>query len=150
MLMELIPLIGGGVFGAVVKLFSMSMDNKAKQHEMLIQMHQKRQASIDAVNEVAGSNVYFAWTRRVLAIAVTAMVGSLIFLPYADPDITVNVANEVVSGRSYLFGLIDTRRTVEVWTQLNGIVFHPIAGNAFLTIIGVYFGASICDSGRRR
>lgn len=143
MLLELIPLIGGGIFGAVVKLISISMENKRNQNEMLINLHKKRQESIDSVNETANQNEGFAWTRRALALAVTAMLAALIFLPYIDPSIPVNIMTEVTTGGQYLFGLIDTTVTKEVWLQLSGIVFHPVVGDAFLAIIGAYFGSSI-------
>lgn len=143
MLMDLIPLVGGGIFGAGVKLFSLSMENKRNQTEMLIKMNQKRQEAVNDVNEMAANNGFFAWTRRVLAISVTLMIASLIFLPYLNPNIPVNIMTTSTEGGSYLFGLIDTKVTQEVWIQLKGIVFHPVVGDAFLSVIGAYFGASI-------
>lgn len=143
MIMDLIPLIGGGVFGAVVKLFSLSMENKRQQTDMLISLNQTKQKSIDSVNQVAENNPWFAWTRRVLALSVTLMLGSLIFLPFLNPNIPINIMTTTTDGGSYLFGLIDTKTSKEIWVQLKGIVFHPVVADAFLAIIGAYFGASI-------
>lgn len=147
MLTDLIPMIGGGVFGAAVKLFSLSMENKRRQQEMIIQMNQKRQDAINDVNTVASNNGFFAWTRRVLALSVTLMIAALIFLPYLNPNIPVNIMTTATEGGSYLFGLVDTKVTHEVWIQLKGIVFHPVVGDAFLSVIGAYFGASIAGRG---
>lgn len=145
MLLELLPLIGGGIFGAVVKLISISMENKRNQNEMLINLHKVQQDAHNDANDHAANNQWFAWTRRALALAVTAMLASLIFLPFLDPTIPVNIMTEVTHGGSYLFGLIDTKVTEEVWLQLQGIVFHPVVGDAFLAIIGAYFGSSIAS-----
>lgn len=143
MLMDLLPLIGGGIFGAVVKLFSMSMENKRRQNEMLISSLQAKQKAINDVNEHAANNEYFAWTRRIIALSVTAMIGALIFLPYLNPDMTVNMMTTATDGGTYLFGLFDTKVTKDVWVQLQGVVFHPILASSYQAIVGCYFGASI-------
>lgn len=143
---ELIPLIGGGIFGAVVKLFAMSMENKKRQNEMLISTIQAKSKTVAEVNEVAANNPFFAWTRRVIALSLTAMIGALIFLPYLNPNIPVNVIANATEGGSYLFGLIDTKVTQQTWIQLKGVVFHPVVGDAFLAVIGCYFGQSAASA----
>jgi len=140
MLTEILPLVGGGIFGAVVKLLSMGMQNKAEERKEMFQAFAARQGAIDKVNEVASSNSAFAFTRRVIALSITAVIVLLALAPVAQP---VNVLQEVQTGGSYLFGLIDTTQIKQQWVQLEGSVVLPVIIPSFQAIIGAYFGASI-------
>lgn len=140
MLTEILPLIGGGIFGAVVKLLSMGMQNKAEERKAMFDAFSARQGAIDKVNEVASSNSYFAFTRRVIALSITAVIVLLALAPIAQP---VNVLQEIQTGGSYLFGLIDTTQITQKWVQLEGSVVLPVIIPSFQAIIGAYFGASI-------
>ena len=140
MLTEILPLVGGGIFGAVVKLLSMGMQNKAEERKEMFQAFSARQGAIDKVNEVASSNSAFAFTRRVIALSITAVIVMLALAPIAQP---VNVLQEVQTGGSYLFGLIDTTQIKQQWVQLEGSVVLPVIIPSFQAIIGAYFGASI-------
>ena len=140
MLTEILPLVGGGIFGAVVKLLSMGMQNKAEERKEMFQAFSARQGAIDKVNEVASSNSAFAFTRRVIALSITAVIVMLALAPIAQP---VNVLQEIQTGGSYLFGLIDTTQIKQQWVQLEGSVVLPVIIPSFQAIIGAYFGASI-------
>lgn len=140
MLTEILPLIGGGVFGAVVKLFSMSMQNKADERKATLDALAARQNNINTVNEVASNNSYFAFTRRVIALSITSVIVLLALFPIVQP---INVLQEVQTGGSYLFGLIDTTQVEQKWVQLQGSVVLPVIIPSFQAIIGAYFGASI-------
>jgi hypothetical protein len=140
MLTEILPLVGGGIFGAVVKLLSMGMQNKAEERKEMFQAFAARQGAIEKVNEVASSNSYFAFTRRVIALSITAVIVMLALAPIAQP---VNVLQEIQTGGSYLFGLIDTTQIKQQWVQLEGSVVLPVIIPSFQAIIGAYFGASI-------
>jgi hypothetical protein len=140
MLTEILPLVGGGIFGAVVKLFSMGMQNKADERKAMFDAFSARQGAIDKVNEVASSNSYFAFTRRVIALSVTAVIVLLALFPIVQP---INVLQEIQTGGSYLFGLIDTTQVEQKWVQLQGSVVLPVIIPSFQAIIGAYFGASI-------
>ena len=140
MLTEILPLIGGGIFGAVVKLLSMGMQNKADERKAMFDAFSARQGAIDKVNEVAASNSYFAFTRRVIALSITSVIVLLALFPIVQP---INVLQEVQTGGSYLFGLIDTTQIEQKWVQLQGSVVLPVIIPSFQAIIGAYFGASI-------
>lgn len=140
MLTEILPLVGGGIFGAVVKLFSMGMQNKADERKAMFDAFSARQGAVDKVNEVASSNSYFAFTRRVIALSVTAVIVLLALFPIVQP---INVLQEIQTGGSYLFGLIDTTQVEQKWVQLQGSVVLPVIIPSFQAIIGAYFGASI-------
>ena len=140
MLTEILPLVGGGIFGAVVKLLSMGMQNKADERKAMFDAFSARQGAIDKVNEVASSNSYFAFTRRIIALSVTAVIVLLALFPIVQP---INVLQEIQTGGSYLFGLIDTTQVEQKWVQLQGSVVLPVIIPSFQAIIGAYFGASI-------
>lgn len=140
MLTEILPLIGGGIFGAIVKLFSMSMQNKAEERKATLDALSARQDNINQVNKVASNNNYFAFTRRVIALSITSVIVLLALFPIVQP---INVLQEVQTGGSYLFGLIDTTQIEQKWVQLQGSVVLPVIVPSFQAIIGAYFGASI-------
>jgi len=140
MLMDLLPLIGGGLFGAVVKLISMNMQNKAEERKAMFQAFSTRQGAINSVNEMASTNSGFAFTRRIIALSITAIIVIVAIFPPLQP---VNVIQEIHTGGSYLFGLIDTTTVRQEWVQLKGSVVLPVIIPSFQAIIGAYFGASI-------
>lgn len=140
MITEILPLVGGGIFGAVVKLLSMGMQNKAEERKAMFDAFAARQGAIDKVNDTASTNSYFAFTRRVIALSVTAVIVLLALFPIVQP---INVLQEVQTGGSYLFGLIDTTQVEQKWVQLQGSVVLPVIIPSFQAIIGAYFGASI-------
>jgi hypothetical protein len=140
MITEILPLVGGGIFGAVVKLLSMGMQNKAEERKAMFDAFSARQGAIDKVNEVASTNSYFAFTRRIIALSVTAVIVLLALFPIVQP---INVLQEIQTGGSYLFGLIDTTQVEQKWVQLQGSVVLPVIIPSFQAIIGAYFGASI-------
>jgi len=141
-MLELLPLIGGGIFGAVVKLFSMSMQNKADLHKQTMEAFSARDKQVQHLNETASTNKGFSFTRRVIALAITSIIVVIALVPYSDG---INVMTEVTTGSSYLFGLVDTRETQEVWHTLKGLVVLPVVSSSFQAIVGAYFGASIAS-----
>jgi len=143
MLMEILPLVGGGVFGALVKLLSMGMQNKADERKAMFQAFSKQQESINAANEMAANNSSFAFTRRIIALSITFIIVLIAVFPLSQP---VNVIQEIQTGGSYLFGLVDTTSIKQEWVQLQGSVVLPVVIPSFQAIIGAYFGASIAGN----
>ena len=140
MLTELLPLIGGGLFGAIVKLISIGMQNKADERKEMFQAFRAQQGSIDSANKQAETNSGFAFTRRIIALSITAIIVLVAVAPIMQP---VNVLQEIQTGGSYLFGLIDTTNVKQEWVQLHGSVVLPVVIPSFQAIVGAYFGASI-------
>ena len=143
MLTELLPLIGGGLFGAIVKLISIGMQNKAEERKEMFQAFKAQQGSIDSANKQAETNSGFAFTRRVIALSITAIIVLVAVAPIMQP---VNVLQEITTGGSYLFGLIDTTNVKQEWVQLRGSVVLPVVIPSFQAIVGAYFGASIAGA----
>ena len=143
MLMQILPLIGGGIFGALVKLLSMGMQNKVDERKAMYDAFKGRQEAISSVNNTASQNSGFAFTRRVIALSITAIVVVIALYPMAQP---INVMQEIETGSRHLFGLLDTRKITQQWVQLEGSVVLPVIIPSFQAIIGAYFGASIASS----
>lgn len=139
-MLELLPLIGGGIFGAVVKLISLGMQGKAEERRAMFQALNKQQENYTTTNAVASENKGFAFTRRIIALAVTLIIVLLAIYPFTSQ---INVMQEVQTGGRYLFGLIDTSKIKQEWVQLEGNVVLPVIIPSFQAIIGAYFGASI-------
>lgn len=139
-MLELLPLIGGGIFGAVVKLISLGMQGKAEERRAMFQALNKQQENYTATNAVVSENKGFAFTRRIIALAVTLIIVLLAIYPFTSQ---INVMQEVQTGGRYLFGLIDTSKIKQEWVQLEGSVVLPVIIPSFQAIIGAYFGASI-------
>lgn len=139
-MLELLPLIGGGIFGAVVKLISLGMQGKAEERRAMFQALNKQQENYTVTNAVASENKGFAFTRRIIALAVTLIIVLLAIYPFTSQ---INVMQEVQTGGRYLFGLIDTSKIKQEWVQLEGSVVLPVIIPSFQAIIGAYFGASI-------
>ena len=143
MLMQILPLIGGGIFGALVKLLSMGMQNKVDERKAMYDAFKGRQEAITSVNNTASQNYGFAFTRRVIALSITAIVVVIALYPLAQP---INVMQEIETGSRHLFGLLDTRKITQQWVQLEGSVVLPVIIPSFQAIIGAYFGDSIASS----
>lgn len=140
MLTEILPLIGGGLFGAAVRLISLNMQNKAEERKYMFNAFAAQNKAHSSANEQANKNSGFAFTRRIIALSITLVIVLLAVSPLVQP---INVLQEVQTGGSYLFGLIDTTQVKQEWVQLRGSVVLPVIIPSFQAIIGAYFGASI-------
>ncbi|MEO1942857.1 MAG: hypothetical protein ABGY11_01020 [Candidatus Thioglobus sp.] len=142
MFATILPLIGGGIFGAIVKLISLSMQNKANEKKAMFDAFSARQGSISEANKFATSHKAFAFTRRIIALSITAVIVVVALYPMSQP---INVLQEIQHGGEFLFGFINTRTTSQEWVQLTGSVILPVIMPSFQAIVGAYFGASIAD-----
>jgi len=145
-LIQLLPLIGGGVFGAVTKLISMKAQNKKEEQQMMMALLSKQKEAISEVNNLAVKNQGFSFARRTIAFSITAIIVIIAIIPLFVETFPINVLEKVTTGGEYIFGLIDTRETHETWVKLKGAVLVKEVGLSFQAIIGAYFGASIAGS----
>lgn len=142
MLVTLLPLIGGGVFGAVLKLMSNSQQIRGDYNRDMFKAFTAQQGSVNSANDMARSSVGFAWTRRFIVVAVTSVIVASFWMS------PVNVPIEVTSGASYLFGLIDTTITNTTFVPLEGHTVLPVIMPTFQAIVGLYMGSSIVGTVR--
>ena len=137
LLTNILPLIGGGVFGAMIRLWANAQQAKADAHKRTMEALTTRAGINNDVNQMAKESKGFAWTRRFIVVAVTSVVVGAFWL--TSP---ITVPLDIVTGGSYLFGLIDTTVHETVYETIEGgRVILPILLPSFQTIIGVYIGA---------
>lgn len=138
MISEILPLIGGGFFGALFKLYSLKMHMDDERQKALINIQAKTTDSVQQDIAKGGS----PWIRRIIAIAITLTVCYIATYPIFQP---VNVMVDHTVGSKMLFGLIDTTHIEHQWQALRGSVVLPALMPSFECIIGAYFGANIVD-----
>ena len=131
--MELITMGGGALMGGVFKFMDQAQKAKAEQQKMLMQMNQQKadianqeresaSKSADAAANRVGNDPFAKLTRRIFVLSMVglgawAMVGGLTGL-----DIIVPITQEV--GGSYLFGIVDTTKTVTEFVRLENALVH--------------------------
>lgn len=143
MSIEILSMIGSGVFGSIVKLFSISMQHKAEQQKSLIETLKAVANVNNQVAETVNSNEKMQVTRMVIVMVILSIIAGMFFIPIFYPNTTMQVMTEVTTGGSYLFGLIDTRETKEVWHELKGAVVYQDIRIAMHIILGAYIGQSL-------
>ncbi len=136
LLTNLLPLIGGGIFGAVLKLWANAQQAKADYNKQMFHaIKGDRQERTEIRNNPSKG---FAWTRRFIVLAVTSVIIGAFWI---EGGVTVPI--EVTEGATYLFGLIDTRTTETIYEVLeDGRVVLPVMMPSFQAIIGFYLGQS--------
>ena len=131
--MELITMAGGAAMGGLFKFMDQAQKNKQKQMEMMMKDRQQQadlknadresaSKSADAAANRVGNDPFSKLTRRIfvlsmLALGAWAMMGALTGL-----DIVVPVTTE--TGGSYLFGIIDTTKTVTEYLRFENAIVH--------------------------
>ena len=149
---ELLTMGGGALMGGLFKFMDNAQKNKQKQQEMLMKMNQQKSdlanadresatASANAAANRVGNDPFAKLTRRIfvlsmVALGAWAMVGALTGL-----DIVVPV--ETTTGGSYLFGIVDTTKTVTEYLRFeNAIVQFEWLKISILAAGSFYLGKS--------
>ena len=130
---ELITMGGGALMGGVFKFIDNAQKAKAEQMKMMMADRQQKadianqeresaSKSADAAANRVGNDPFAKLTRRIfvlsmVALGAWAMVGGLTGL-----DIIVPITQEV--GGSYLFGIVDTQKTVTEFVRLENALVH--------------------------
>lgn len=130
---ELITMGGGALMGGVFKFIDNAQKAKAEQMKMMMADRQQKadianqeresaSKSADAAANRVGNDPFAKLTRRIfvlsmVALGAWAMVGGLTGL-----DIIVPITQEV--GGSYLFGIVDTSKTVTEFIRLENALVH--------------------------
>ena len=132
-------MLGGGVFGAFLKIWKQSSENR---HERMLAGMKIDQLNAKLISEARQNNEKgFSWTRRVIAISCVLVI---VILPkvaaFFNPEIAIWVSAEVLDP-GFMFFTED--KTITEWNRLTGIVITPMDNMMVSAIIGMYFGASI-------
>ena len=131
--LELITMLFSTILGGVMSIWGQSNKNKAEHQKALV-------GAVSQAREHGKTDVHFAWTRRIIALAA---VFSIIVLPKVVavwyPEVSVVVGYTEVTGgfREWLFG---TQESIQ-WRSAYGFVITPLDTHIVSAIVGLYFGA---------
>ena len=132
---ELITMLGSGLFSGLMTMWAQSQKAKAEQFDRLIGGLTKQ---YDNQVTQLKADPGFSFTRRVIAFIIVLGAMLAIFLPSL---VGVPTLIELTSSSEGLFGLFsDTTTTYET---VNAFVTPEWLKHAMLSIVGLYFGNSI-------
>ena len=137
--LEIITTLVSAVLSAYIKYKSKQLDAKQAETEMAI----KRDEQMHKLRTIKQSG--FQWTRRVIAIA---SIFSIVVLPklavlFGWTDVTVTFGWTEMQGW-WIFAQEGWE-----WKTVEGMVITPLDTHVVSAIVGLYFGGSLVDHGRR-
>lgn len=149
---EVLTMAGGAAMGGLFKFMDNAQKNKQKQMEMMMkdrqQLHDQKMEdrestskSADAAAQRVGSDPFAKMTRRIFVLSMVAMGAWAMIAGLTGLDIVVPVTQEV--GGSYLFGIIDTTKTVTEYLRFeNAVVEFEWLKISLLAAGSFYLGKS--------
>ena len=149
---EVLTMAGGAAMGGLFKFMDNAQKNKQKQMEMMMkdrqQLHDQKMEdrestskSADAAAQRVGSDPFAKMTRRMFVLSMVAMGAWAMIAGLTGLDIVVPVTQEV--GGSYLFGIIDTTKTVTEYLRFeNAVVEFEWLKISLLAAGSFYLGKS--------
>lgn len=140
---ELLTMLGSGLLSGFLTIWSQSI--KAKQATFHMAVQRYKAESEERAEIRSNTNTAFVFTRRTLAImAMFAVVVWPKIVAVFWPDIHVTVGyTEFHPG--WLFGLLPSSQAI-AWKEAHGLVLTPLDTNLMASIVGLYFGGSICKN----
>ena len=140
---ELVTMLGSGLMGGLMSLWSASIKAKQAQHTMAIEALKATAGAVDQARRYNGGG--FQFTRRIIALsAVFAVIVWPKLVPVLWPDMIVTVGYTVWNP-GFLF--FEGSNSV-VWQEAKGLVLTPLDTHLMSAIIGLYFGASVVRNAR--
>ncbi len=135
---ELVTLLGSGLMGGIMSLWSQSIKSKQATHVMAIEALKAQAGATDKARRYSNSG--FQFTRRVITLAaVFAIIVWPKLVPVLWPELIVTVGYTVWNP-GFLF--FEGSNEV-VWQTAKGLVLTPLDTHLMSAIIGLYFGASV-------
>lgn len=141
--LELITMLGSGLMGGVMSMWSQSMKAKQDAFQRAIDGLSAQSEATDLARRY--ENKGFQVTRRIIALAA---VGAIVVWPKVVtvfwPDIQVTVGYTAWSP-----GFLFFEGSEEVkWQVVKGLVLTPLDTHLLSAITGLYFGASIVKNAK--
>jgi len=149
---EVLTMAGGAAMGGLFKFMDQAQKNKQAQMEMMMKDRQQRHEhkladresaskSADAAAARVGNDPFAKMTRRIFVLSMVAMGAWAMVAGLTGLDIVVPVTTQV--GGSYLFGIIDTTKTVTEYLRFeNAVVEFEWLKISLLAAGSFYLGKS--------
>ncbi|MQB00187.1 MAG: hypothetical protein GEU78_07835 [Actinobacteria bacterium] len=136
--LELLTLLGSGIMGGVMSLWSQSIKARQAEHIMALEALKAKAEAVDQARRY--SNPGFQFTRRIIALtAVFAVVLLPKLVAVFMPETSVTVGwTEWSPGFLFFEGSNEV-----AWKTAKGLVITPLDTHLLGAITGLYFGASI-------
>lgn len=134
----------GGVsflLGAVSKIFMMRMEMKHEEQKALM----AKAGIVHEARKFGLKDAKFSWTRRTIALCLTAavlspvwgpLIGDLLGIPIAIAIPAIDTENVKV-----LFGLFSYTDTVTAYKHITTMTYLPEYNYYFTSVLGLYMGA---------
>ncbi|MDB2362162.1 hypothetical protein N9V65_01775 [Flavobacteriales bacterium] len=141
--LELITMLGSGLMGGVMTLWSQSMKAKQDAFQRAIDGLSAQSKATDMARRY--ENKGFQVTRRIIALsAVGAVIVWPKIVPVFWPDMQV-VVGYTAWNPGFLF--FEGEETTK-WEAMKGLVLTPLDTHLVSAIVGLYFGASIVKNAK--
>jgi hypothetical protein len=149
---EVLTMAGGAAMGGLFKFMDQAQKNKQAQMEMMMKDRQQKadirnadresaSKSADDAAKRVGNDPFAKMTRRIFVLSMVAMGAWAMLAGLTGLDIVVPVSKEV--GGSYLFGIIDTSKTVTEYLRFeNAVVEFEWLKISLLAAGSFYLGKS--------
>jgi len=142
--LELITMLGSGLMGGVMTLWSQSMKAKQDAFQRAIDGLSAQSQATDMARRY--ENKGFQVTRRIIALsAVGAVIVWPKIVPIFWPDVPV-IVGWTEWNPGFLF--ITEGKEATVWQTMKGLVLTPLDTHLVSAIVGLYFGASIVKNAK--
>ena len=141
--LELITMLGSGLLGGLMTLWSQSMKSKQEAFQRAIDGLAAQSKATDMARRY--ENHGFQVTRRIIALsAIGAIIVWPKVVPIFWPEIQVVVGwTQWNPGFLFFGGSEET-----VWKTMTGLVLTPLDTHLVSAIVGLYFGASIVKNAK--
>jgi len=141
--LELITMLGSGLLGGIMTLWSQSMKSKQEAFQRAIDGLAAQSKATDMARRY--ENHGFQVTRRIIALsAIGAIIVWPKVVPIFWPEIQVVVGwTQWNPGFLFFGGSEET-----VWKTMTGLVLTPLDTHLVSAIVGLYFGASMVKNAR--
>ena len=141
--LELITMLGSGLLGGIMTLWSQSMKSKQEAFQRAIDGLAAQSKATDMARRY--ENHGFQVTRRIIALsAIGAIIVWPKVVPIFWPEIQVVVGwTQWNPGFLFFGGSEET-----VWKTMTGLVLTPLDTHLVSAIVGLYFGASIVKNAK--
>lgn len=149
---EVLTMAGGAAMGGLFKFMDQAQKNKAEQMKMMMADRQQKadirnadresaSKSADAAAARVGNDPFAKMTRRIFVLSMVGMGAWAMLAGLTGLDIIVPVTQE--TGGSYLFGIIDTTKTVTEYLRFeNAVVEFEWLKISLLAAGSFYLGKS--------
>ena len=138
-----LELLTGGasfVLGAVSKIFMMRMEMKHQEQKALM----AKAGIVQQARKFGLTDAKFSFTRRVIALSLTAVVLAPVWGPLLGDLLSIPIAVAIpvinIESTKLLFGLFSYTDSITTYKHITTMTYLPEYNYYFTSVLGLYFG----------